>query len=278
MIIQITNEAYSEGYDIIVAGVGEIGANAVEKIRQPYRHITHSLKMFSEEEGVLISLAQLLEEYNDVCKQGDYIITIVDFDDEEATHRAYGYTKIPKPRNPIMTPLSDVYPKNENCRSICITLSKYNTEKYEKYANYFDNIIFVDNTDQLHLPIEILLLKHLKGLIGLDICDIFSIFQNGKRAYMVDIKAQTEMVESAFLDEFTAIIKQNDIKKFNIFFEFSISVDASFDFIEDIVARIAKIVDTVDSNATIIWSAVFDETLKNDIWMSAIIAEVEEHT
>ena len=272
MIIQITNEAYSDGYDVIVAGVGEIGVKALEKIHQPCCHITHSLKMFSEEEAVwlppvlfgeVFSPVQCLEEYNDVCKKGDYIITIVDFDDEEAVQRAYQYTKIPR---------------NGNCHSICITLSKYNTEKYEKYVNYFDNIIFVDNADQLHLPIEILLLKHRKGLVGLDICDIFSIFQNGKRAYTIDINAPRERLEFLFFDKFMAIIKQNGIKKLNMFFEFSISVDSSLETVEDMTAHIAEIVDTVDSNATVIWSANFDETLKNDAWMSAIISEVKEHT
>ena len=273
MIIQIINEAYSEGYDIVVAGVGEIGAMAVNNIKEPHRHIAHSLKMFSERYG------DQPEDYEDVCKQCDYIMVIVDFDDEEAVRRAYQYTKISKPRKPADASLLHLYPRNDKSHSICITLSKYNTDRYAKYKDYFDYIIFVDHIDQLHLPVEFLLLKPRGSFIGIDICDIFSIFKNGKRAYMIEINKQSiPKARALFSDQLMKTVQQNGIKKLEIFFGFGISADSNLDVIEDLANDMIAMAHKVDPSAEILWSATFDETLSclnNEIWISAIIAVVD---
>lgn len=280
MIVQIINEEYDLGYDVIVAGVGKVGANAVSNLPQTYSHITHSLKIFSESEPFFPFGNRDYKIYNDVCKQGDYIITIVDFDDNEAVERAFKYTKIPVPRYATDTASSYIYYKNEKCYSVCITLSKYNSKAYSEYLNYFDSTIFVDDINQLHLPIDIFLFKPINGLVGMDICDVFSIFKRTRNAYFLD--TDTKSIDGAIADfskDFLKIAKNNSIKKLNIFFEFSISNSTSLDNIEYISASICKIVDKIDDSAVIIWQAVLDENYNDDeIKLSSVISDIGERS
>ena len=273
MIKQFINEDYLDGYDIVIVGIGEIGAKVVENMHQPFQHIAHSLILFSEWADIS-SFSEEFKEYMDLCKQCNCVIAVVDCQDRKAVKRANKYAQMSKQRYFLDSGGANGNIGRPICRTICVTLSKYEPNKYEEFANDFDNIVFIDNINQLHLPLEMILVNPLKGIVGLDVCDVLSIFENGRKAHLVESKGNTiEKAIDLFTNEVRILIKENNINKIDILFEFSVSADANFLHIDDIAGRIANIIDTFDMSAKICWTANLDEALKDKLWISAIIAE-----